>query len=195
MSDGPQVQTPNVAQSALDDPAFQARFVQVINRLAEWDQTLADLHTAVAFGKELIQDRDSMRYLLGTAAEEIPLRLDRDALLACVELLNRLPDLVALLKPVLQFAEFAKSVLEDRDSMQYLLSSAAELAPFTRYIQEGRDMVLEAKRVADQDGSQVTVFSLLRLFKEPMVQKSLRFVKAFVQVAQDRAAFAPQSGT
>ncbi|WP_304458255.1 DUF1641 domain-containing protein [Alicyclobacillus sendaiensis] len=178
----------NGAQRALGDPDFQEKFVRVIERLAEWEEALGDLPTAIAFGKELVQDRESMRYLLTSASDEIPLRVDRDTLVALAEILNALPTLVELMRPLLQFAEFAKAVLEDRASVEYLFASlTSEIESMQRRMEEARIIAREAGRVAAEDRTPVTVWSLLRLLKEPIVQKGLRYAKAFVQVAQDRA--------
>ncbi|MDI9260269.1 DUF1641 domain-containing protein [Alicyclobacillus sendaiensis] len=178
----------NGAQRALGDPDFQEKFVRVIERLAEWEEALGDLPTAIAFGKELVQDRESMRYLLTSASDEIPLRVDRDTLVALAEILNALPTLVELMRPLLQFAEFAKAVLEDRASVEYLFASlTSEVESMQRRMEEARIIAREAGRVAAEDRTPVTVWSLLRLLKEPIVQKGLRYAKAFVQVAQDRA--------
>jgi len=175
------------AQRALGDPDFQAKFVRVIERLAEWDEALGNLPTAIAFGRELVQDRESMRYLMESASEEIPLRVDRDTLAALAELLNALPTLVELMRPLLQFAEFAKAVLEDRASVEYLFASlTSEFESMQRMIEEARIIAREAGRIAAEDRTPVTVWSLLRLLKEPVVQKGLRYAKAFVQVAQER---------
>jgi len=175
------------AQRALGDPDFQAKFVRVIERLAEWDEALGNLPTAIAFGRELVQDRESMRYLMASALEEIPLRVDRDTLVALAELLNALPTLVELMRPLLQFAEFAKVVLEDRASVEYLFASlTSEFESMQRMIEEARIIAREAGRIAAEDRTPVTVWSLLRLLKEPVVQKGLRYAKAFVQVAQER---------
>ncbi|ACV57441.1 DUF1641 domain-containing protein [Alicyclobacillus acidocaldarius] len=176
------------AQRALGDPDFQAKFVRVIERLAEWDEALGNLPTAIAFGRELVQDRESMRYLMESASEEIPLRVDRDTLAALAELLNALPTLVELMRPLLQFAEFAKAVLEDRASVEYLFASlTSEFESMQRMIEEARIIAREAGRIAAEDRTPVTVWSLIRLLKEPVVQKGLRYAKAFVQVAQERA--------
>lgn len=173
------------AQRALGDPDFQAKFVRVIERLAEWDEALGNLPTAIAFGRELVQDRESMRYLMESASEEIPLRVDRDTLAALAELLNALPTLVELMRPLLQFAEFAKAVLEDRASVEYLFASlTSEFESMQRMIEEARIIAREAGRIAAEDRTPVTVWSLIRLLKEPVVQKGLRYAKAFVQVAQ-----------
>ncbi|WP_367306524.1 DUF1641 domain-containing protein [Alicyclobacillus acidocaldarius] len=178
----------NGAQRALGDPDFQEKFVRVIERLAEWDEVLGDLPAAIAFGRELVQDRESMRYLMASASEEIPLRVDRDTLVALAEILNALPTLVELMRPLLQFAEFAKAVLEDRASVEYLFASlTSEFESMQRRMEEARIIAREAGRIAAEDRTPVTVWSLIRLLKEPAVQKGLHYAKAFVQVAQERA--------
>ncbi|WP_062305658.1 DUF1641 domain-containing protein [Alicyclobacillus sendaiensis] len=177
----------DAAKRALGDPDFQAKFVRVIERLAEWDEALGDLPAAISFGRELVQDRESMRYLMESASEEIPLRVDRDTLVAIVDLLNALPTLVALMRPLLQLAEFAKAVFEDRASVEYLVTSlTSEWETMQRRLQEVRAIAQEAGRMAEQDRTPVTVWSLIRLLKEPVVQKGLRYAKAFLQAAQER---------
>ncbi|SIT05827.1 DUF1641 domain-containing protein [Alicyclobacillus vulcanalis] len=176
------------SEHMLGDPDFQAKFVRVIERLAEWDEALGDLPSAIAFGRELMQDQESLRYLIESASEEIPLHVHRDTLVALAQVLNALPSLVELMKPLLPLVEFAKEVLEDRASVDYLFQSlGAELQPVKRVVDEVRATAREAREVAAQDRSPVTVWSLIRLLKEPMVQKGLRYAKAFVQVAQARA--------
>lgn len=182
----------NGARQALGDPDFQAKFVRVIERLAEWDEALGDVSTAIAFGRELVQDRESMRYLMASASDEIPLRVDRDTIVALAELASALPTLVQLMRPLLQFAEFAKAVLEDRASVDYLLASlASEFEAVQRMAQEAREISREAGRIAAEDRTPVTVWSLIRLLKEPVVQKGLRYAKAFVQAAQERTEAPP----
>ncbi|WP_236011490.1 hypothetical protein [Alicyclobacillus fructus] len=73
------------AQRALGDFDFQAKFVHLIEHLAEWDEALGDLPTVIAFGREFVRDRESMRYLMESTSEEIPLHVDRDTLIALAE--------------------------------------------------------------------------------------------------------------
>lgn len=101
-------------------------------------------------------------------------------------LLQELPRLATMIGVLGKVCDLGKEVLTDGDLMGGIEDRVRDTVGASA--QGLYAAVQEAKRRADQDCTQIGVFGLLRLLKEPTVQRSLRFVQALCAVMTEQNA-------
>ncbi len=102
-------------------------------------------------------------------------------------LVSQLPQLAIATTWLVKGVDVATEILTDGDMLEGVSNIVREKAkPLQEKIKDGAVMVQEAKRRAEQDTTRVNIFGLLRLLKDPTVQKNLRFIQAFLSVLSER---------
>ncbi|OFW75012.1 MAG: hypothetical protein A2201_07150 [Alicyclobacillus sp. RIFOXYA1_FULL_53_8] len=174
----------------LSDAKVQAALVTALEKLPSIVEHYTELENVIDFAKNVSRDQDSVKFLLEGLQSDLPaVNFNRETLAALLALVDKLPKLVELLTMAEPMVEFAQAVLKDRDSMQNLVHGAEELVrPVKDKVQDGLDIVAAAKLRADADHSPVNVFTVLRLLKDPTVQHGVHFAQAFLAVLAERNA-------
>lgn len=142
----------------------------------------------VSFIQYVLNDRRSIEYLFEGLKIEVPFNtLNRDTVEAVLVLIDKLPKFVKYVSLVEQIIEVTKAVMSDKESFQHLVKGAKEsVEPIQGKINVGISIIEEAKKRAEQDNAKVTVYSLIKLLKDPAVQQVVHFVKALLSVMSER---------
>jgi uncharacterized protein YjgD (DUF1641 family) len=102
-------------------------------------------------------------------------------------LVTQIPKLAVATTWLVKGVDVATEVLTDGDMLEGVAHIVRDKAtPFQEKLKEAASVAQEAKLRAENDTSRVSLFGLLRLLKDPTVQKNLRYVQAFLTVMSER---------
>ncbi|MDM5309430.1 hypothetical protein [Peribacillus frigoritolerans] len=173
--------------SLLSQKEVQNSLIQTLEKLPELVDQYSALERNIAFIKSVINDKESMEYLLGGFEDEFQKYIpSKDSLDALITLVHDLPKYTKLLTVVEPIMDFLLSISRDKESVDYLYKGAKEIVgPIQQKVENGWDLIQRAKIEADKDHSPVTIFTVFKLIKEPAVQQSIHFVKALLTIASE----------
>lgn len=105
------------------------------------------------------------------------------------ELIEQLPQITQLVGMLTKSAQFVQSVASDEVLKSDTVGAIKEVAePVVHSVKHLAANVIEAKDRAETSNENITVFGLMKMLKDPQVQKMLRFMNAFLQVSGERSA-------
>ncbi|GGJ12472.1 hypothetical protein GCM10010885_22330 [Alicyclobacillus cellulosilyticus] len=111
---------------------------------------------------------------------------------ALTTVLEQLPKLAKMLTVLGKLCDVAEAALTDGEMLQAATDLLKEKTqPIQDKVKEGMAVIQEARARAAQDHTKVGLFTLLRLLKDPTVQKNLRFLHALLSVLAERSEQAP----
>ncbi|MGN7393108.1 hypothetical protein [Peribacillus frigoritolerans] len=173
--------------SLLSQKEVQNSLIQTLEKLPELVDQYSALERNIAFIKSVINDKESMEYLLGGFEDEFQKYIpSKDSLEALITLVHNLPKYTKLLTVVEPIMDFLLSISRDKESVDYLYKGAKEIVgPIQQKVENGWDLIQRAKIEADKDHSPVTIFTVFKLIKEPAVQQSIHFIKALLTIASE----------
>jgi len=103
-------------------------------------------------------------------------------------LVQNLPKLNEVLTSITAIHDFSKSLLTDDVFKNDMMAATKEIAgPAIECVKTTALDVIEAKERAANSTETFSVFSLMKMLKDPQIQKALRFANAFLQVSNERA--------
>ncbi|KQL45292.1 hypothetical protein AN963_25645 [Brevibacillus choshinensis] len=118
-----------------------------------------------------------------------PYRVEKESILALFSLLEKMPKLLKYVNTIEQVADFVESVGQDKQSQEYLLKGMkGYIAPVTAQVETGVAVFREAKERAKNNHEAISIFGLLRLLKDPTVQKTLRFTQSLLEVLAEKSS-------
>lgn len=128
---------------------------------------------------------------LNTVLEKLPqlaklmtaMTKDEETMASLVTVIENLPQMAKLLYLVGRVYQAAEDVVTDGDSLDgaaQMLKKYSE--PVVQVAHKGLHAYHEAKVRAEHDTTNYSVFGLLKLLKDPNVQKGLRFATAMLDV-------------
>ncbi|MCF8563386.1 DUF1641 domain-containing protein [Alicyclobacillus tolerans] len=109
-----------------------------------------------------------------------------------IEIAQQLPKLAQVIHLLGKTYDVMEEVLQDPDLLEGLGRTVRQkTGPIQKKLDELSQVVQEAKLRASEDTGNISVFSLLGLLRDPVVQDNLRFVRAFLTVLSEREAETP----
>ena len=104
-------------------------------------------------------------------------------------LVNQLPKLTELVNILTKSYTFVQSVATDEVLKNDTVGAIQEIAgPVTDTVKNMAATAIEAKDRADASSEVIGLFGLLKMIKDPQVQKLFRFVNAYLQIAGERSS-------
>ena len=102
-------------------------------------------------------------------------------------LVDQLPKLTELVNILTKSYDFAQSVATDEVLKNDTVGAIQEiLEPVTHSVKNIASIAIEAKNRADESSEGIGLFGLLKMLKDPQVQKLFRFVNAYLQITAER---------
>ncbi|MFJ8063694.1 DUF1641 domain-containing protein [Psychrobacillus sp. NPDC096426] len=99
-------------------------------------------------------------------------------------LIEELPKLTELITLLNKSYDFAQSISTDEILKNDTVSAITELAvPVVESIKHVAATAIEAKDYSESNVENVGIFDLMRMLKDPQIQKLFRFTKAFLQIS------------
>ncbi|WP_129727669.1 DUF1641 domain-containing protein [Ectobacillus funiculus] len=100
-------------------------------------------------------------------------------------LVEQLPKLTELVGILTKSYEFAQSVATDEVLKSDTVGAIQEIMnPLTHSVKSIAATALEAKDRAEESNEVIGLFGILKMLKDPQVQKLFRFVNAYLQVSK-----------
>jgi len=113
--------------------------------------------------------------------------LDEDVEQSLVTLLEQLPKLTSIISMASTAAGLLQEAVTDPELMDIAKDMTKEkLAPLQSRWLEAKEILRDTRLQAEQDTAYIGVFGLLRILKDPQVQKSLRYIQAFLRTLEAR---------
>lgn len=92
--------------------------------------------------------------------------------------IKSLPKITTMMKIASKMYDLAEESMKDGGMLESLEHATRDKAePIQDKIEDGMSLVEEARERAEEDGSNVGMIGLYKMFKDPTVQKGLRFMK------------------
>jgi uncharacterized protein YjgD (DUF1641 family) len=115
--------------------------------------------------------------------------LDPEVQASLHTLVKQLPQLAVATAWLVKGVDVATEVMTDGDMLEGVAHIVREKAkPVQKKLKEAAVIAREAKHRGETDTSRVSIFGILRLLKDPTVQKNLRYVQAFLTILSERDA-------
>lgn len=103
-------------------------------------------------------------------------------------LVENLPKLAELTQILTQTYDFAQSVATDEVLINDFAGGFQEfLEPIEKQAKSYASTAIEAKDRAETSNETIGLFGLLRMLKDPQVQKILRFMHAFLEISEQKS--------
>lgn len=170
----------------LADPEVQEAIVTLIRKLPKIKDALVAGEQGLELAASILQDKDSLSGLLGRLEQQFsPYRVEKESIVAVFTLLEKMPKLVKYVNALENVADFVESIGKDKQSQQYLLNGVKGYIASTK-VENGIAVLREAKARAEHNHETVSIFSLIRLMKDPTVQKTLRFTQSLLEVLAEK---------
>ncbi|MFJ5763479.1 DUF1641 domain-containing protein [Neobacillus sp. NPDC093182] len=102
-------------------------------------------------------------------------------------LVDQLPKLTELVNILTKSYDFAQSVATDEVLKNDTVGAIQEiLEPVTHTVKKIASIAIEAKDRAEESNEVLGLFGLLKMLKDPQVQKLFRFVNTYLQITAER---------
>lgn len=153
-----------------------------IEKLPQLKDVMESVEEKIAVVQHVMNDKQSLEALLTEFEEKAaPFRLTTEHLEALATLVQLLPTLVQWLQKVEEFLSFATSVINDRESMAYVIQGTKDIVP----IEKGLNILKETNErfQRERDSSPVSLLRMYRLLKHPLIQDGFKYIETLLDVA------------
>ncbi|MGM9988083.1 MAG: hypothetical protein ACI35O_12770 [Bacillaceae bacterium] len=157
----------------------------LVNKLPEFTKALQSLEEPLLFATSILQDKTTMSNAVRNVEEKWEqLHIGPEHMEALVSMLHMLPRIMPMLQKIEETALFVQEVLQDKQSIGYLMKGVEELPP----VSVGIDVVKETNKrfSTQQEFANVSVFRLLKLLKDPTVKKGFHYLEVLLQVVNEK---------
>lgn len=189
------VEKPNLAESdenmnesfdlvkELEQPEIKQSLTYLIRKLPDIQQSVESLDKIITFGTAVLQDSETMNSL-ENRFQTYP--VDAEAIEAGIQLIGKLPMLLAQIEMLERITFFIKDVLNDEQSMEQINYSIGQL-PFVKEGKEAFEIVREVKeRVQKEQSEKVSLLTMMKWLKDPNVQRGLQFVNTALTILNEK---------
>ncbi|WP_019911600.1 DUF1641 domain-containing protein [Paenibacillus sp. HW567] len=102
-------------------------------------------------------------------------------------LVEQLPQITQLVSVLSKSVDFVQAVATDEVLKSDTVGAIKELAePVVDSVKTMAANVIEAKDRANESSETISLFGMMRMIKDPQVQKMLRFMNAYLQISGER---------
>lgn len=173
-------------ESALTRPDVEQALVSLAERLPEIEKSLRRLEDAVDFGMATMNDqqvKDKVDLLLDSSNIQI------ETLEAALKLVEKLPMLLQVTNQLENIFAFGQDVYNDPKTRDLIEQRVDEyVTPIKEKAETTRALVEEVQLRVERDNRHISLFSLMRLMKEPSVQHGLKYMQATIEVLAERSS-------
>lgn len=178
----------NLVAEVLSRPEIQSSIANALDKLPDMMEKYDAIDRMLTFVKEVVSDTGALDYLLGGLKDDLPpVHFSRATLESAVILLDKLPKVTKYVQVMEQLFDTVEAVATDKQSLEYLVNGVREIIePWRSRARDGVSLFQEAQQRAAHDTTFISIFSLLKLLKDPSMQKGIRLFKAFLQIVDER---------
>lgn len=176
----------NPLSEELSNPAVQEALVALIQKLPQINEAIVKMEQGIGVISALATDTQTINNVTEPISQISKVALSKDNLEALASIADKLPRIaqsLELLDKVVPLLEKAGQ-RENWVAMAGLVEVLA--APVTEKFQDGMSMVKEAKQRSERNKNDISIFGVLKLLKDPLVQDGLKFVQALLEVTNEK---------
>lgn len=168
----------------LENPEVEAALVGLLRKLPDIEKKFQSLEDMISFGQAVLNDKET----IAQVEERVSMyHLNGETIHALISLLEKLPQLVKLVNQIDEIQEFVSSVLKDDASLSYLIHSIKEYTdPLASDGKKTLEFIDQVKERADANPKVFSVFSALKILKDPSVQKALNYAQAGLDILGEK---------
>ncbi len=164
----------------MGDPEIQSATITVLSKMP----MLAKLFTALELGGALVEPLAKDEELIDMAIDSVTKLakpLSAENLGAAMALLEKLPMLVKLMNWLEMGLDLVEPMITDKELLPLTVNTVTSAAkPVAKCATDNFAMLKTALAKAEKDTTTFGVFGLMRLLKDPTVQKGLRIANAYL---------------
>ncbi|WP_297991163.1 hypothetical protein [Anoxybacillus sp.] len=153
-----------------------------IEKLPQLKDAMESVEEKIAVVQHVMNDKQSLEALFTEFEEKVaPFRLTAEHIEALATLIQLLPTLVQWLQKAEEFISFVTNVINDRESMAYVIQGTKDIVP----IEKGLDILKETNErfQRERDSSSVSLLRMYRLLKHPLIQDGFKYIETLLDVA------------
>lgn len=157
----------------------------LVQKLPEFTEKIRFAEDKLDFLESVMNDKQSITSLGQEVEEKVgKLHLTQEHLDALVEIIHLLPRLVPMLKKLEEVTLFINDFLSDSKSVEYALKGLDDLVP----VSKASDIITETNErfEEEQDSSNVSLFDMYRMLKDPTVQQGFKYVRTLLDVVNKK---------
>lgn len=158
----------------------------LVEKLPTFVDSLKVAEDKLAFVTASMQDERSLKMIAAETEEKIErLHIDESHINAMMDLVQLLPCLAPVVQQLDNVMSFAQSVWGDKRTVDQLLTTTKETVNLYVPIDKGQEIIEETKEefARTKDSAPISVFGLMKMIKDPVVQDGLKMAQIFLTVA------------
>lgn len=178
----------NVVQTLEQEEQLQS-LQYIANRLPQITSFMQTVEGQLSFLTSSLQDAQSLGVIVEGIEKKVEqLHINKEHLDAVLTITHLLPRLVPVIDQVDKIASFAQSVFTDERTVDQFITTTTETAYEWLPIEEGKQVLEETQAAFETRKNQadISVFGLMKMLKEPVVQDALKYADSFISVMNKR---------
>ncbi|MFT9846555.1 DUF1641 domain-containing protein [Aneurinibacillus sp. REN35] len=187
MNNQPAKQDTALWANELSNPEVQEALATLIHKLPQIKDAVEKAEQGIAAVSTFATDMDSLNYIAEGVDKFSKVALNKENLEALTVLIESLPRLAKMVTLLDKVATTVEPLVTDKNSLAYLFDTAKVVtSPVTDRVEEGVSIVKEAQARAEQNRETISIFGLMKMLKDPAVQKGLKFTQAFLDILSEK---------
>ncbi|WP_274651359.1 DUF1641 domain-containing protein [Paenibacillus humicola] len=193
MSENQNLNPNHPLEEALSKPEMISNIVTVFEKLPDLLKMFDSIDRTLTFIHEIMKDKESLNQSLDNFKGEFPnVHFSRETLESALILLDKLPKFTRYVQVIEPIFDMLDSVVADKQSLEYLINSAkVAIEPWSSKVRDGVSLIKDIQFRATSHTKPFTLFSMLKLLKDPSVQKGFHLFSAFLEVMGERTGSGP----
>ncbi|MBN6189356.1 DUF1641 domain-containing protein [Aneurinibacillus sp. BA2021] len=180
-------QDPALWTNELSNPEVQEALAALIQKLPQIKDAVDKAEQGIAAVSTFATDMDSLNYIAEGVDKFSKVALSKENLEALAVLIESLPRLAKMVTLLDKVCTTVEPLVTDKNSLSYLFDTAKVVtAPVTDRVEEGVSIVKEAQARAERNRDTISIFGLMKMLKDPAVQKGLKFTQALLDILSEK---------
>lgn len=171
----------------LSNPEVQEALATLIHKLPQIKDAVEKAEQGIAAVSTFATDMDSLNYIAEGVDKFSKVALNKENLEALTVLIESLPRLAKMVTLLDKVCTTVEPLVTDKNSLAYLFDTAKVVtSPVTDRVEEGVSIVKEAQVRAERNRETISIFGVMKMLKDPAVQKGLKFTQALLDVLSEK---------
>ena len=157
----------------------------LIDKLPDLVNTIKIVEDKTDFLINILNDHQSLSIIANDTEEKIKnLQIDSTHFDALLKMTHMLPRIMPIMEQVENITDFLEDVFNDEQTVSTLIEGVNDIIP----IKESTKIFEETNKhyQANQNQSDISIFGLMKMLKDPVVQDGLKFTKSMLHVINER---------
>ena len=168
------------------NPEVQEALSTLIQKLPQIKEAVVKAEQGIEAVSTFVTNTESLGSLAGGVDRLSKVALNQENLDSLLAIMDKLPRIAQSLEVLDRVAPVVEK-LANRDNLIAITEVFGIVTePAKEKIQDGVSIVKEAKERAERDQTNISIFGVLGMLKDPAVQKGLRFVRAFLDILNEK---------